>query len=97
VLPSTAGLLRRRPSHPVLFLPRSAVAGIFVALLGIAIFQPTDTSAILGATPKDRSGAGSAIVGEARTVGQSVAIATAAAVLPEAAVLGALLSLRSSR
>ena len=61
-------------------------AGLFVAGLGIAMFQSPNTSEILGATPRDRLGVGSAIVGEARTVGQSVGIAMAAAVLGFAAV-----------
>jgi EmrB/QacA subfamily drug resistance transporter len=67
--------------------PLALIAGgLFVAGLGIAMFQPSNTSEILGATPKDRLGVGSAIVGEARTVGQSVGIAAAAAVLGSVAL-----------
>ncbi len=63
-------------------------SGLFVAGLGIAMFQTPNTSEILGETPRERLGVGSAIVGEARTVGQSVGIALAAAVLGFAALPG---------
>ncbi len=69
-------------STPYLFI----AFGLFVAGLGIAMFQTPNTSVILGETPRERLGVGSAIVGEARTVGQSVGIALAAAVLGFAAV-----------
>lgn len=66
------------------------LGGLFLAGLGIAMFQTPNTSAILGATPRDRMGVGSAIVGEARSIGQAVGIAMAATVLGLAAApLGA--------
>lgn len=64
------------------------VACLFVVGSGMALFQTPNTAAVLRATPKERSGVGSALIAEARNVGMAVGIAVTAAILG-AAVGGA--------
>lgn len=64
-------------STPVL----GAVCGLVLVGAASAAFQSPNTSAILGATPRPRMGTGSALIGEARTVGMSLGIGAATAIV----------------
>jgi EmrB/QacA subfamily drug resistance transporter len=56
-------------------------ACLFLAGLGLTIFQTPNTSAVLSSTPRSRAGIGSAFIAEARNVGMAVGIAMTAAVV----------------
>ena len=52
-----------------------------VAALGMAMFQSPNNSAIMGAAPKDRQGVAAGMLATGRTMGQSISVAIAGAVL----------------
>jgi EmrB/QacA subfamily drug resistance transporter len=66
-------LLRTTTPLPLVML------GLLVTGAGSAMFQSPNSSAILGATPRERLGVGSAVVSEARNVGMALGIALTAA------------------
>ncbi len=61
--------------------PALITALLFVVGAGLSVFQAPNTSAILKATPLNRVGVGSALVGEARSLGMTLGIALTAAVM----------------
>jgi EmrB/QacA subfamily drug resistance transporter len=56
------------------------IAGLAGVGAGLSMFQAPNTSAVLSLTPRDRLGVGSAIIGNARSVGMAVGISLTAAV-----------------
>lgn len=65
--------------------PLSPVITVVLALVligsGMAVFQTPNTAAVLRATPRERTGVGSAFIAEARNVGMSIGIAVTAAIV----------------
>ncbi len=71
------GLSRLEPGTGIWMV----VALLLLQGAGSAFFQSPNTSAILGATPANRRGVGSAVVGEARNVGMVLGIAVSGALV----------------
>ena len=84
---ATAGLLWMALSLFALSFIQVDTAYIAIAALlfsvgvGAAIFMTPNTAAVLRATPKHRVGVGSALIGEARSVGMALGIGVTAAVV----------------
>ena len=62
--------------------PYGVVAGMLFSVgVGAAIFMTPNTAAVLRATPGHRVGVGSALIGEARSVGMALGIGITAAIV----------------
>lgn len=57
------------------------VLRLFVVGLGMAVFQAPNTSSIMGAAPRERSGVASGMVATMRNMGMALGIATAGAII----------------
>jgi EmrB/QacA subfamily drug resistance transporter len=62
-----------------------------VAALGMALFQSPNNSAIMGSAPRDRQGVAAGMLATGRTMGQSISVAIAGAVLGAASMRAAFL------
>jgi predicted MFS family arabinose efflux permease len=75
--------------------PSSSTWGVVwpqtVAALGMALFQSPNNSAIMGAAPRDRQGVAAGMLATGRTMGQSLSVAVAGAVLGAADMRAAFL------
>ncbi len=74
---SVAGMSLLGPQTPIALV----ALGLACIGAGVSFFQTPNTTAVLNATPPSRRGVGSALVGEARSVGMTLGIALTAAVV----------------